>query len=309
MEPGVSVHYSCGLSGCADSGAGTVGVEAGLDGSTLGARIGRIAPDSGRGVGMAGWRGSGGTLGRADGGAANNDGVTGSGFGTVGAMTFAGGVGATAAGAGDGVEVVIAGALDSGSRGMDGAGLTTDAEDCMGVASFGMSLKGALAAIGCDEGWGAGVVGATGWCSGVVNNGGVMGGCSPITGADGVAVGVGLGVEALSPATVSDGRADSATRDGDGCSPREDELLRSASSSSMSRGVAGRAPFCATPACLRRRPPRRPRRRLPVPVASVAAGFAETSPPPALAFSAGFPASASGACIGAGLVAAGRCTS
>lgn len=44
-------------------------------------------------------------------------------------------------------------------------------------------------------------------------------------------------------------------------------LLRSASSSSMSRGALGVAPSCAPLVCLRRRPPRRPRRRLPVPAA------------------------------------------
>lgn len=111
----------------------------GLGGSTPGARIGRIAPDRGRGVGIAGWRGTGCATGRADGGAANNDGVTGSGFGATGPAACVDGA-VAAGGAGDGSWVVAAGAsaerTGSCACGAAGAGLVA------GGAADGVTCAG-----------------------------------------------------------------------------------------------------------------------------------------------------------------------
>src|SRR6185312_16957622 len=100
FQAGGSGNHSPGLS-CVGvlSGAGV-----GALGNTCGVSIGRIAPDSGRGVGIAGWRGNGCAVGRGAGGAANNDGVTGSGLGAAGAIGWTGGVATAAGGNGDGVD-------------------------------------------------------------------------------------------------------------------------------------------------------------------------------------------------------------
>lgn len=131
--------------------------------------------------------------------------------------------------------------------------------------------------------------------------------CSPTAGAAGVG---GAGGEALSPATACASRVGSPVRDIEGCSACEGEPLpRSASSSSTSRGVAGAAPFCAALACLRRRPPRRPRRRLPVPAASAPAAGVAGASPPATTFSMGLVASISVSGAAAGFAVARPCVS
>jgi len=96
-----------------------------LGGSTLGARIGRIAPDNGRGVGIAGWRGSDCAIGRNVGGAANSEGVTGSGFGAAGVTGAAAGAGETGGGAGLAAAAAAAWG-GSGARGATGDGVTFD---------------------------------------------------------------------------------------------------------------------------------------------------------------------------------------
>lgn len=86
-----SLGLSCGAGGC---GAGEFG-------KTCGVNIGRIAPDRGCGVGTAGWRGNGCAAGCVDGGAANREGVTGSGLGGGDGGATGGVTGGITEGAGD----------------------------------------------------------------------------------------------------------------------------------------------------------------------------------------------------------------
>ena len=249
-------------------------------------------------------------MGRGAGGAANSDGVTGSGLGTAGATGWTGGIALTAGGSGKGVAEATFRGCEAADDGVIEVGIT-GADTCTGgVVGRGTLLLDALAAIeGCD-GAGAGVAG---FGSGTANSGGVTGACSctagaGVAGADAAGIAAGAGAGVFSTGAESVARADS-LRSFDG---RADcgAPLRSASSSSMSRGAVGVAPSCVAPfACLRRRPPRRPRRRLPVPAASaVAVGVVEASPATAT-FSTGLVGSTSALGAGAGFNAAGRCTS
>lgn len=154
-----------------------------------GASIGRIAPESGRGVGIAGWRGKGCAMGRAEGGAANNDGVTGSGLGVaggvgatgaagallaVGSRTWAGSAGRAASGGG------VAGRAGETAAGATGGGARV--ATCGSSVPFGSTVRG--------------VAGGSGLRPPLANNGAVVGGLSRAAGAgvDGAGVTV-VGVD------------------------------------------------------------------------------------------------------------------
>lgn len=288
---------------------------------TLGARIGRIAPDNGRCVGMAGCRGSGCTVGRAEGGAANSDGVTGSVFG---AADTVGPTGAATAGATGGVVIAGCGAgagcgartAADGSTGVEGigAGVAGGAADVPGCSGVCTGIGARVAAVGCGFATAAGCNGGatgpdvSGLCSGVVNSGAVVGALSR----DGAPEGAAGAVVAGDVSAARDGSGARFTGGAIGAAT-EAAWLRSASSSSISRGAPGALPFCAVAlACLRRRPPRRPRRRLPVPADASSAGAAFgavlVSAAPA-GTPAGFAAMGSAAGADTGVAAAGRCVS
>lgn len=138
------------------------GAGAGAFGKTCGVSIGRIAPDSGRGVGIAGWRGSVCALGRDAGGAANNDGVTGSGLGTAGAIGWTGGVVTAAGGNREGVGETTFDGCEAADEGVTAVG----ADACIGdVVGRGTLSLAALAAIGDCDGAGAAGAGVTGFGS------------------------------------------------------------------------------------------------------------------------------------------------
>lgn len=216
--------------------------------------MGRIAPDSGRWVGSAGWRGAACAAGRAEGGAANRDSVTGSGLGADGTGAAAGlaCTGSTWAGAACGCSTGAGSDFCAATGGI--AGVAEGAG--MGTAPWG-------APVGCA---GADVTaGAARDGSGAANRGAVVGAVT--LGSGGFGWPWPAGCETLSA-------AGAAFRSGVAGVPAI--VPWSASSSSMSRGAAGATPVAAF-ACFRRRPPRRPRRRLPVP-ASAAAGFVGLAP-------------------------------
>jgi len=138
-------------------------------------------------------------VGRDAGGAANNDGVTGSGLGTCGATGWTGSVTVTAGGSGEGVAEATLDACEAADAGVTEVGVT-DVDACTGgVVGRGTLSLDALAAIEGCNGAGAASTGAVGFCSGTANSG-VMGACScttgagvAATGAAGVAEGAGAG--------------------------------------------------------------------------------------------------------------------
>lgn len=132
------------------SDAGVVGADVeGALGNMPGASIGRIAPDSGRGVGMAGCRGGDCVAGLGDGGAANNEGVTGSCFATGAGEGAVIGV-AAGDGTGSGVAVAaVVAAVDSAALGVAGGACTAAGA---GVTAGCTVTFGAVAMVGAGAG-------------------------------------------------------------------------------------------------------------------------------------------------------------
>lgn len=153
----------------------------------LGASIGRMAPDNGRCVGIAGWRGNGCTTGRAVGGAANSDGVTGSGLGAAGTsvcgdivVAATGGCGLCADSVSRGLPAGVAAAgagagTGTGTGGATGCGATAAG----GVAGWGAAAVDALTAAGgalvAAAGCSGAATGVGDLCSGAANSGAVEG--------------------------------------------------------------------------------------------------------------------------------------
>lgn len=152
-----------------------------------------MAPDSGRGVGMDGCRGAGCPSGRVAGGAANSEGVTGSGLGVVGTV-LAGGTG-VAGGAATGADgaVTVTGAVATGAgdvvtRGVDGVGCCGASVATRGAATGGREALLGLGVLlcpldsrtGATTGAGAGGTstctgrGVSGLCAGSANKGGTF---------------------------------------------------------------------------------------------------------------------------------------